>query len=325
MENWFVPHQESILPHARRVLVLAPHPDDEVFGCAGAIVKYVRRNATVDIVVFTTGCAYLEGHEKEVMKATRKQESMLAAQIMSCHSPEFLDFEDRQLNQVPDLKELIQTKIDKFQPDLIFVPSLWEIHPDHRALCISTLSSAMDAFNASNFELHVMQYEVSAPLNPNFILDISDCYHLKDSAVQSFRSQLLSKPYDVCIKGLNQYRALTLNSGTTQAEAYVLLGSKDIGSWMKDALQITPPSLKFTNDHALVNAYQEQEQLKIEFDKVRSDLDQLTSHFDLLNAQLEATQKNLQNDRKILDSTHASWSWKLTKPLRALGAMLRDL
>jgi LmbE family N-acetylglucosaminyl deacetylase len=325
MENWFVPHQESILPHARRVLVFAPHPDDEVFGCAGAIVKYVRRNATIGIVVFTTGCAYLDGHEKEAMKATRQQESMLAAQILGCPSPEFLDFEDRQLNQVPHLKELIQAKIDTFQPDLIFVPSLWEIHPDHRALCISTLSCAMDAFEASKAQFHVMQYEVSAPLNPNFILDISECHHLKDSAVQSFGSQLLSKPYDVCIKGLNQYRTLTLNSGTTQAEAYVLLGSKDIRSWVKDAFQMSSPSLKFTHDHALVNAYQDREQLKIEFDKVRSDLEQLTSQFDLLNVQLEATQKDLHRDKMILAATQASWSWRLTKPLRALGAMLRDL
>ena len=160
MENWFVPHHESILPVARRVMVFAPHPDDEVFGCAGAMIQTVRSGASIQVLVFTDGCAHLEGQAKLDMKALREHESCVSAQIMGCPEPQFLGFEDRKLCDVSGLKDIIRAKIEAFNPDLLFFPSFWEIHPDHRALCFATLEVAKEGFHGITSDLVLMQYEV---------------------------------------------------------------------------------------------------------------------------------------------------------------------
>jgi LmbE family N-acetylglucosaminyl deacetylase len=59
MEDWYIPYQTSKLPQAQRVLVLAPHPDDEIFGCGGALALYVQLGAQVDVVVVTDGTGFL--------------------------------------------------------------------------------------------------------------------------------------------------------------------------------------------------------------------------------------------------------------------------
>jgi LmbE family N-acetylglucosaminyl deacetylase len=55
METWFLPTATSPLPPARSVLVLAPHPDDEVFGCGGCAALYARTGAAVQPHILTDG------------------------------------------------------------------------------------------------------------------------------------------------------------------------------------------------------------------------------------------------------------------------------
>ncbi len=50
-----MPVAASPLPAARRVLVLAPHADDEVFGCGGAIMRHADRGVPVRVVVAADG------------------------------------------------------------------------------------------------------------------------------------------------------------------------------------------------------------------------------------------------------------------------------
>ncbi|HQQ79461.1 MAG TPA: PIG-L family deacetylase, partial [Thermoanaerobaculia bacterium] len=55
-ERALVPYEASRFD-ARRVLVLAPHPDDEVFGCGGALADLASRGATIDVLLVTDGAA----------------------------------------------------------------------------------------------------------------------------------------------------------------------------------------------------------------------------------------------------------------------------
>ena len=54
MEPDLLPYQTSV-PQARAVLVLAPHPDDEVFGCGGTLVQMKAAGTRVIEVILTSG------------------------------------------------------------------------------------------------------------------------------------------------------------------------------------------------------------------------------------------------------------------------------
>lgn len=59
-EDAIVPHKAASEIPATSVLVLAPHPDDEVFGCGGAIARHVAAKVPVKVIVATDG-AYKKG------------------------------------------------------------------------------------------------------------------------------------------------------------------------------------------------------------------------------------------------------------------------
>ena len=71
------------LPPAQRILVLAPHPDDESLSCGGMIVRYVRDGAVVSLLVVSDGAAIEEpdGYHEDVV-AIRRQELTAAAAIL---------------------------------------------------------------------------------------------------------------------------------------------------------------------------------------------------------------------------------------------------
>ena len=54
-EAEIIPYQTSSVPDACSVIVFAPHPDDEVFGCGGAIALHVQAGHAVHVILLTSG------------------------------------------------------------------------------------------------------------------------------------------------------------------------------------------------------------------------------------------------------------------------------
>jgi len=351
MENWFVPHFDSTLPASKRALVLAPHPDDEVFGCAGASLALIQQGATVQSVVFTNGCGEKTGDEKLKYLEQRERESRDAANILGCREPEFLRFEDRALGQVNDLKDVIKQMLMNHQPDVVFAPSLWEIHPDHRALSWGVLNSLVECFEESSLNITLFQYEVGSALVPNFILDITPWMSGKDDAVKAFHSQLSLRNYEGCIRALNQYRTLTLKPEALRAEAFIRLKSSEIAQWLSRLSKDGLPNPLSQSDLAIgagdlqvnelrkdINRYHEElnhlssmvHQLRMDSDTLRSDLDAnkhaLDDHklaLQIKRAELNQTQLDLAHYKNLFNKIEQSRSWKITRPLRVLGQAMK--
>jgi len=201
------------------VLVLAPHPDDEVFGCGGALVQAAKNGTPVRVVVLTDG-------EAQGDAETRRVEAREAADRLGLGSPEFWGLADRSLR--PDDTELvgrIRDLLTEFAPGLLLLPSPAEIHPDHRSIALlvyglvqsSTPGDELhDALQATRFAT----YEVSAVLRPNLLVDVSAEWEIVVSAAEAYESQLEQHPYIEVMEGMTQARRLTLPKEVSQAEAY---------------------------------------------------------------------------------------------------------
>ena len=199
-----------------RLLVLAPHPDDEVIGCGGLLALHLRDGRQVRVVIVTDG--------SEAGDATvREQESKDGLSVIGSVSPEFLHLHDRHLaDEAENLKIQLREILAGFKPDLIAVPSPVEIHPDHAALsrAFCELIQQDDSLFASLAVARIAFYEVSYPIRPNTLLDITAVAAKKYAAVAVHASQLAVRDYVSYARGLNAYRAMTLAPAAHYAEAY---------------------------------------------------------------------------------------------------------
>lgn len=222
-EAEIVPYHASPVPPAPGgVLVLAPHPDDEVFGCGGAIAGHVQAGHPVHVVLLTAG-----GHGEEgtgqAYADTRLSESTDAARVLGLPPPQCWGLQDREVTYGEALVHRIMQAVADTGADVVYAPSPWELHPDHRATALCAIEAVR---RLEGVGLHL--YEVSAPLRPNRLLDITPVWALKQQAMQVFASQEKKLPYASFISALNRFRALTLFPASEYAEAFESYTSADL-------------------------------------------------------------------------------------------------
>jgi LmbE family N-acetylglucosaminyl deacetylase len=123
----------------QRVLVLAPHTDDGEFGCGGAMARLVAGGAEVRYVAFSIATRSLpEGFAPDTLRhevAAATAELGIAADHLTVHDFDVRTFpEHRQ-----EILELLIELWNDYEPDVVFQPSLHDIHQDHQALAAEGL------------------------------------------------------------------------------------------------------------------------------------------------------------------------------------------
>lgn len=218
VESEVIPY-EPVALRGQRLLVLAPHPDDEVIGCGGLIAQHLNERRAVRVIVATNGAQAGDA-------AKREEESRRGLDLLGAADLRFLRFPDRGLlGAVDALMDVLRNELAEFRPDLIAVPSPIEIHPDHLALALAfcTLVQRDEALFAELAVAQVAFYEVSQPLRPNTIVDITDVADAKYAAIAAHESQTEKRDYTAFARGLNAYRAMTLPAAARAAEAYFVI------------------------------------------------------------------------------------------------------
>ena len=197
--------------------MLAPHPDDEVFGCGGAIASHVRMGIPVGVVILTDGALFGNA-------SIRTGECLAAANVLGYGQPDFWRLPDRGLRYSEELVQRIVDRIEASGIDLVYAPSPWEVHPDHR----QTALLALEAVRRVGQPVRLAFYEVGVPLRPNVLLDITASLDAKQDAMRCFESQLAQQDYVQQIQALNQYRTYTLPRDVRAAEAFWVLAASEI-------------------------------------------------------------------------------------------------
>lgn len=217
MEIDLIPYDAHVTISANRALVLAPHPDDEIFGCGGAIAAHVRHGIPVQVVILTDGAV---GGDADV----RERETLDAARCLGYGSPVFWRLPDRGLRYSECLVSRVLDTVRAGNVDLLYAPSPWEIHPDHRQAC----AIAMEVVNRCSWPMQLAFYEVGVPLRPNVLLDIGPYMDAKRDAMGCFASQHVSQDYARHMEALNVYRTYTLPAIVRAAEAFRIVTPVDL-------------------------------------------------------------------------------------------------
>ena len=204
---------------ARSVLVLAPHPDDEVIGCGGVLRRHVLAGAHVTVVFLTDGRRGDRGLEeapglddeeldraRTALAERRKRESEAAADILGVQELLFLDGPDGELDDTPALTDRLRGVLRRTVPSLIYVPSMLDLHADHWATN-RVFFRCLDALGEDAPVLR--EYEVWTPLLINRLVVVDDVMEEKRRALEQFASQNPERLVNAAM-GLNRYRSIYL-------------------------------------------------------------------------------------------------------------------
>lgn len=224
----FVEHE--LIPYAaepllgERTLVLAPHPDDEVIGCGGLVALNVRAGRRVHVVVATDGSEAERGATgKEEFAALRESETNAGLALLGAGPAEFLRIPDRALDEHREaVRRTIRERILELRPDLLVLPSPIEIHPDHRALSVATIEMLQADLDLSGALAlcRVAFMEITRPIRPTILVDITEVAMRKHEAIEAHRSQQTHRDYSWFSRGLGQFRTMTLGPESRYAEAF---------------------------------------------------------------------------------------------------------
>lgn len=225
----FTQQATVVEPGSGRIVVVAPHMDDETLGCGGTIARHVLAGAQVTVAFLTDGRygASYEGmteperdlRRKEIV-ATRRAEAQCAGRILGVQSLSFLDAEDGSLRKDRHVPGLLRAILERERPHCVYLPSFLEQHRDHRA----ANGVLLTATAGTGLQFECRGYEVWTPLMPNCVVNIDATVELKRRAIACYRSQLDQMDYAHAALGLNAHRSLALggNAGGF-AEAFQAL------------------------------------------------------------------------------------------------------
>jgi len=222
---------------ARRILVIAPHADDETLGVGGTIARRAAEGCEVHVAVVTGHGATPHPLWPAAMWDRVRGEARRALDVLGIHQ---LHFEEVPAALVADqpvwqLNRAVGALVERIQPDVLYAPFPFDLHKDHREI-FHALSVAWRSSSATGRKLReVYCYEVQsethwnapyleAGFTPNTWVDISDHLETKLRALACYESQIRPAPD---ARSLEAVRALAIWRGSQQgmhaAEAFVAI------------------------------------------------------------------------------------------------------
>lgn len=214
------------------VLVIAPHPDDEVLGVGGTMARLAAAGVPVHVAIVTAGRA---PRFSEAQRDTVRAEAAAAHAALGVTQTHYLDCPAAELGDFPhaDLNGAIGDLVRALDPGTIFAPHPGDIHLDHQLTFLSSLVAARP--HQAGYPRRIFAYETLSETNwnapyltpaflPNLFVDISATLERKLEAFGLFASQQRAAPHE---RSLTALRALATLRGATihrpAAEGFVTI------------------------------------------------------------------------------------------------------
>ena len=215
-----------------RLLVIAPHADDEVLGCGGLISKIKSVDGKVFVLIFNV--ASIEKYNNKKSTELRKKEASAAMKFLKVdkYDTVFDSPNDNRYLDAKPLHELIskietesKVSLAKIKPTIVAIPSINSHHQDHVHVfkaCIAALrpisTPIADVVISYEAPEH-SRWSASGVFQPNLYIDIEKHLTRKISAFYKYKSQVRVGGRDRhTIENHAEYRGKEV--GRTVCEAY---------------------------------------------------------------------------------------------------------
>ncbi|MEC4985741.1 MAG: PIG-L deacetylase family protein [Oscillatoria sp. PMC 1068.18] len=184
-----------------KIIIVAPHPDDETLGCGGAIASLRTSGTAVQVLVISDGTRSHPNSRKypaPKLKKLREAETLAAMKILGIAPSQvtFCGLPDGAVkNSFAEGKSSICQYLKQFPPTTIFLPWRKDPHPDHQATwqlidtCIKQMQLAPRLIEYPIWDWDRKQRGEFPPTAKAWRLDISKVVKLKKNAIAQYRSQ----------------------------------------------------------------------------------------------------------------------------------------
>lgn len=201
-----------------RVLVLAPHPDDELVGCGGTLCRLLAAGASVTILQATDGAelASLRGLAPQQRRRVRQDEARRVAAALGARLV-LWPHEDARLQCGPDTVAELARLLRELRPSHVFTPFLADLHADHRA--ISRI--LREALGNVPLRAEVLQYEVWGRVPANLYCEVGEvAADLEELLLLYERAMQVDDFVHFCARR-NALRGRELTGRAAQVEAFL--------------------------------------------------------------------------------------------------------
>ncbi len=217
----------------QRALVIAPHPDDETFGCGGSLLKHVAEGTEIHWLIMTSMTEETGFSKKQI--ETREVEIKEVEKLYGFTSTHRLKFRTTSLDVIPlkDIVKKVAAVFKEVSPSLLYLPSREDAHSDHQV----TFDAAMACTKWFRYPSirKILAYETLSEtgfrcnqnmmgFHPNVFIGIEKYLEKKIEIVQCYPSELGDFPFPRSIEAIRTLAAFRgTMAGFKAAEAFVLL------------------------------------------------------------------------------------------------------
>ena len=215
-----------------RVVVIAAHPDDELLGAGGTLVRHVQNGDEVHAVIVADGAGSRYPAE---LVATLEKQARQAAEVIGFASIQFLSFPDQRLDTVPliELTQRLEGVLDDIEPGTVYTHFPEDVNTDHGLVGRCTWTACRPYARPQLKKFAVFETPSSTEwawpmtgteFRPNLFVDVTDTIEAKIAAMECYETELRDYPHPRSSRALRE-RAAYWGShiGRLAAEPLVVL------------------------------------------------------------------------------------------------------
>jgi len=216
----------------KKILIVAPHPDDEILGCGGIMKKFACVGDEVYVLVVTRGTPKMYSDDRI---DNVRREAIKAHQILGVSETRFFDFHAPELDITSNaaISIKISALLAEWQISDLYLPHRGDIHHDHGVVFNASLVAARPVGNYTVKNIYcyetLSETEWAPPFGndafiPNHFINIEMEMKSKLEAMRCFKSQVRPFPSTrslETIEALAKFRGATV--GFKRAEALMTI------------------------------------------------------------------------------------------------------
>lgn len=219
-----------------KILIIAPHADDEILGAGGTLLKLRDRGCSINWLLVTSPDKKLNWSNKQINK--RNEEINEISKRVGFDNVYKLNFPSSSLDTIPfgEIVNSLNKIISELQPNELFIPHYSDVHTDHEVVYKASISSSKSFRHP--YIKRIIMYEtlsetefgldISKTFRPNLFVDIASYIDKKIDLIKIYSTEIGEFPFPRSLESiysLSKYRGSS--SGFFAAEAFEILKSRE--------------------------------------------------------------------------------------------------